>query len=230
MMRRATGLAAGLATALVAMAAGCSPAPLAREQQVDALLKENRRIEDLLIASEQRVAELSPPGVTPGQVAPPKPKVTDPFVAIDLRFSKYTQVVGPADKPAEQRLKVVLEPRDGEGDVVKRLGSLSLEVFETGGPAPKLYGVWKFSAEEMAQTWLSGLGTYSYVLKLPWPQGRPPQAKELLLKATFLTLSGEALTAEAKVPMPGTEAAAKPAEEKAALPPAKKAEAPAAKP
>ncbi len=201
MKRRVVGVAAGLAAAVAALA-GCAPTPLARDAQVEALLKENRRVEDLLIASENRVAQLSEAGKPPPE-APPK--MEDPFVAIAVRFGKYCDILGAAGKPAgreplgrttDERLKVVLEPLDGEGDVVKRLGALELEAFEGDAATAKPFAAWRFPPEELAKTWLSGLGTYAYVLKLPWPADRPPKAGPVHLRARFTPLGGGPLEAE----------------------------------
>lgn len=190
------GAAAGLAAAVAALA-GCAPAPLSRDARVEALLKENRRVEDLLIASEKRLAQLSEPGQAPPEA--PTPKTEDPFVAVAVRFGKYSDIVGTGGKPGDERLKVILEPLDAEGDVVKRLGALELQVFEPGADAAKPFAGWRFSPEDLAKTWLSGLGTYAYVLKLPWPEGRPPRPGDLRLRATFTTLSGAPLKAETTV-------------------------------
>jgi len=192
MRRRVVGAAAGLAAALAALA-GCAPTPLSRDAQVEALLKENRRVEDLLIASENRVARLSEAGKPPPE-APPK--IEDPFVAVALRFGKYTDILGASGKPADERLKVVLEPLDGEGDAVKRLGALELEAFEGDAVMAKPFAAWRFPPEELAKTWLSGVGTYAYVLKLPWPADRPPKAGPVHLRARFTPLGGGPLEAE----------------------------------
>jgi hypothetical protein len=106
-------------------------------------------------------------------------------------------------------------------------GTLRLKVPDTfsdhpGAAPPAQAGQpfhrWTFSVDELRQTWLSGLGTYGYILKLPWPAGRAPAGDRLVLRARFTTLSGEVLTAEAEIPLPRPAAAT--AEGKKSGPPA----------
>jgi len=198
MKRWVLGAAAGLAAAMGGLV-GCGPAPLSRSEQVEILLKENRRLEDLLIDSEKRVAALSTSaGEAAPQASPPAPE--DPYAAVAVRFGKFSDVLIVPDRPADERLKVVVEPLDAEGDVVKRLGSLRLEVFEGEATTETPFARWEFSAEDLAKTWLSGLGSYAYVLKLPWPEGRLPQAGPLHLKAWFTPIGGSTVL-EAEAPL-----------------------------
>jgi len=189
----AAGMVMILAGGALALGAGCGAAPLSHDERVDALLKENRRVEDLLIASDEKVAALQAAGAKPEA---PAPKVEDPFRAVAVQFGKGTDVLGLGGKVADERLKVVVEPLDAEGDTVKRAGALELDVFESGAGGAKLYALWKLTPEELAKTWLSGLGTYAYVMKFPWPGGKPPQGDKLVLKMKFTPLEGSALVSE----------------------------------
>jgi len=209
-----------LASGTLALEAGCGAAPLTRDERAEALLKENRRLEDLLVASEQRVTALQAAGVKP---MPQPTKVEDPFRAVAVRFGKTTDVIGLGGKTDDERLKVVVEPQDAEGDTVKRAGALELDAFEVVPGGTKLYGLWKFTPEEMAKAWLSGLGTYAYVLKFPWPDGKPPQGNKLSLKARFTTLDGDVFTAEATLTIDRPAGPAKESAEKAVAPPEKPA-------
>jgi len=194
----------GLSLAAVAVAgAGCGRSSLSRDEQVRMLMAKDRRLQNELQASQQKVAELTAAGQTP--VAPPAAP-QDPFRAVAIRFSGFTGVMRGSDKPSEQRLKIVLEPVDAAGDAVKRAGSLDLEALVPGakGQPPQTYHRWKFPTDEFAQTWLSGLGSYAYVLWLPWPEGRPPGGDTLILRATFTGVGSEVLSAEATIPLKET--------------------------
>ncbi|MBM4017578.1 MAG: hypothetical protein FJ288_04485 [Planctomycetes bacterium] len=216
--RSAARLAAmGLAAAAVAMPlAGCEPAGLSREEQVRMLMARSRRCEDELLAAQQKLAALEAAGAQPQPLAPPE----DPFRPAAVRFGKYSGILDGGRPRAEQRLRVIIEPLDSTGDVVKRAGSLELEArapaaappaahaadhpaagaAAPGAAQPQVYR-WTFSADEMRQAWLSGLGTYGYILKLPWPGGRAPTGDRLTLRAKFTTLAGEVLEAETEVPL-----------------------------
>ena len=187
----------GRLTALLALAlaAGCGQGALTHDEQVEALRAEVRRLQDELWKAEQRV----PTDVASADTPAPAPPAADPFRALAIRFGKHTGV--PASSP--DRLKVVLEPLDGGGDVVKRAGSLVLEARLPGkaGPPAAPYHTWRLPAADLAQTWIGSLGIRGYVLKLPWPGGRPPEAEALLLRACLTTLDGRALDAETRVPL-----------------------------
>ncbi|HET6441022.1 MAG TPA: hypothetical protein VFH53_01495 [Phycisphaerae bacterium] len=183
------------AAAVLALAAGCQ-GPLSRDEKVEMLMTRSARLEEELLATRQRLAELE----GTGRPAPEAAKaVEDPFRAVALRFGKFTGGLAADGRPGDQRLKVVLEPLDAEGDVVKRAGSLDLEAVELVGGKPRTLAEWKWTRQEFAKTWLSGLGLHAYVLKLDWPGGKPPASDRVLLRARFTTLSGEVLSAEQEI-------------------------------
>ena len=183
------------AAAVLALAAGCQ-GPLSRGEKVEMLMARSARLEDELLATRQRLAECE----RTGRQAPEAAKtVEDPFRAIAIRFGKFTGGINADGRPGDQRLKVIIEPLDAEGDVVKRAGSLDLEAFEPAPGGPRKIAEWKWTRQEFAKTWLSGLGLYAYVLKLDWPAGKPPASDRILLRARFTTLSGEVLSAEQKI-------------------------------
>ncbi len=185
-------------------AAGCG-GPLGRDEEVRMLMARNRQLEDGLLASEKKVAELTAAGARPAPL-PAAPE--DPFRPVAVRFSPYGGVVDTGGPVGSERLKVVLELVDATGDRVKRAGRLDLEALAPGpaGQPPRPYHQWKFSADELRQTWLSGLGAYGYILRLPWPGGRRLEGDRLLLRARFTTLAGEVLTAETEITLPAAAA------------------------
>jgi len=189
--------------------AGCGGPPLTRDQQVQMLMARDRRCQQQLLAAQQQVADLAAAGAKPAASAPAP---EDPFRPVAIRFSSYSGVVDAGGPVDQERLKVVLEPIDASGDVVKRAGSLVIEAFEPGpaGAPPRPYHRWEFSLPEMRETWLSGLGAYAYILRLRWPDNRPPAGEKLVLRAAFTTLAAEVLAAEAEVPLPNRAAGAKP--------------------
>ena len=196
-LRRVAAAVLACGGVLVFLGAGCGGA-LSEEQQITALMAQSRQLEVDLRDREQRIAELTGAGAPPPAAAP---AAEDPYRPIAIRFGKFTGLVGAGDPAEKQRLKIIIEPLDAEGDVVKRAGSLQVEALEEGAKeeTPRPFHRWEFPQEELAQTWLSGLGAYAYVLKLPWPDERRPSADRLLLRATFTTLAGETLTAETQI-------------------------------
>ena len=188
-------LATGLAPA------GCSSQPLTRDQQIQMLMAENVRLQQAADTDQQELARYRQSDVKPA----PTPTPPDPFRPVAIRFGAFTGVVNGEAPALEQRLKVVVEPVDASGDVVKRAGSLVLETFEppsAAGQTPKPYHRWDLSVGDFSQTWLSGLGAYAYILRFPWPDGRPPAGGKLLLRAAMTTLAGETFTAETEIAVP----------------------------
>jgi hypothetical protein len=170
-----------------------SPAPSA--SSADAGFRErSRRLEAQLLAARRRIAELEAESPAAAQ-APPE----DPYRAVRVRFGRFTGGLDTDREPGPERLKVVIEPIDAEGDVVKRAGALELELYDDGADEPRLLKRWEFSRSELAKTWLSGFGIYAYVLKLDWPGGSPPESDKLLLRARFTTLRGKELEAEKRL-------------------------------
>ena len=180
--------------AALMLAEGCQ-GPLSRSERVEMLMARSAQLEEELQEARERLAQLE--GAEAAVSEAPRAGVPeDPFRAVALRFGKYTGGLAADGRPGNQMLKVILEPLDAEGDVVKRAGSLELEVLELGGAVPTPLARWAWPAEEFAKTWLSGVGLYGYVLKLEWPSGRPPAGERVLLRARFTTLSGEVLETE----------------------------------
>lgn len=185
--------AAGLGTA------GCGGPALSRDEEVEMLRTKDLQLQEELLAAQHRIAELTAAGARPAAI--PRPP-EDPFRPVAVQFNRYTGLLA-ARTPAEERLKIVLEPLDAYGDVIKRAGSLDLEALvpDPAGQPPKPFHRWTLSTEDLAQTWLSGLGAYGYVMKFAWPGGRAPAGDRLLLRAKFTTVAGEVFTAETEVPL-----------------------------
>jgi len=185
--------------AVITLGAGCAKKPhLSREDQIHLLMTRNRELAQQLTAAEQHVADLQRSGATP---TPAKLIPEDPFCPIAVRFGPHTGGLDIDGVPGDERLKVIVQPLDAEGDVVKRAGRLLLEAFEPQGDGNprKPYHRWELGADALAETWIGSLGIRGYVMKWAWPGDRLPATDALVLRATFTTLSGEALVAEIKV-------------------------------
>jgi hypothetical protein len=71
--------------------------------------------------------------------------------------------------PGDEALRVVVEPRDGDGHVIKAPGVVHVEALEispAGLKTPLSY--WDISSRQLRQTWQNGLLVNGYVLVLPW--------------------------------------------------------------
>jgi len=189
-----------LAGGLLAAVAGCGDATLSRSESVRALMAQNRELQDKLLAAEDRIADLEAAGAKPADR--PRP-IEDPFRAVAIRFGGGTGAVDEDGKAGPERLHVVLQPIDVEGDVVKRAGRLRVTALRLGNEGGKAepFHAWTFSQEALAETWVDSLGVCGYVMTLRWPADEPPEDETLLVRARFTTLVGEALQAERRVPL-----------------------------
>ncbi len=196
--------------AVITLGAGCAKKPhLSREDQIRLLMTRNRDLAQKLLAAEQRAADLERSGAKP---TPAKPHSEDSFRSVAIRFGPHTGGLDTDGVPGDERLKIIVQPLDAEGDIVKRAGRLAIEAFEPqdNGKPHKPYHRWELGPEQLAETWIGSLGIRGYVVKWPWPGGRMPEGETLLLRATFTTLSDEALVTEdeftvIKPPVPDAE-------------------------
>ena len=189
-----------LAGALLTVAGGCGDATLSRDESVRALMAQNRDLQDQLLAAEDRIADLTAAGAKPT----PRPTLPeDPYRALAVRFGPGTVVVDEDNHAGPERLHVVVQPIDAEGDVVKRAGRLQLEALRPAadGSEPTSYHIWTFPQKDLAETWVNALGVRGYVLTLEWPDGRPAAGEAILVRAAFTTLGGETLQAQRRLPL-----------------------------
>jgi len=177
--------------------AGCAPPAFTPDQRMDILLREKRHLEEQVRQRELRIAELSDkPSITTSPQESLVQAEQDPFRAVALRFNRHTAGVNIDGRPGDDHIKVILQPLDAEGDAVKRIGSVRLEIFTVASDRNERVGIWEFTTDQMSRHWLTGpLGLYGYVLRLDWPKGKPPAHNTLNLQARFRTLDGRELKA-----------------------------------
>ena len=103
-----------------------------------------------------------------------------------------------SDRPGDQGLMVVVEPRDVQGRLIDALGDLRVTAIDptSSGPAAQA-GRWEFTAAETAVLPSGGPGGGIH-LNLPWPDG-PPTSHQLRLKVSYVTADGRRLEREVPV-------------------------------
>jgi hypothetical protein len=92
--------------------------------------------------------------------------------------------------PGDEALLVLVEPRDADGQSVKVLGFLRLEVFEITPQGIKVpLSCWEFSPTELRRTWDTPVfGSPAYRIVVPWKSW--PRSERLRVVARFTTLDG----------------------------------------
>lgn len=92
------------------------------------------------------------------------------------------------DRPGDEQLNILLTPHDEQGETVKLPGQVTLEVIDLSAPeSSRELGVWKFSDEQVADSWQSGL-TSGFQLRVPLEH--PPVSENIVLHARFATVDG----------------------------------------
>lgn len=92
------------------------------------------------------------------------------------------------EEPGDDLLNVVVVPHDEDGETVKSPGELEIEAIDLSAPEhEQQLGVWRFSSEEVARHWHSGLTT-GFQFRMPWQM--PPASENIVLHARFRTLDG----------------------------------------
>ena len=187
---------------LMVVSAGCTPDPLTLEQRVQLMVYQSEKLQNEIFELNRRIAELSPEGsgtAVPQHVASRLASESDdPFRAMTLGLHRVTGGLDLDGKPGDDGLRVVLQPKDGQGDVVKRAGALEIELFDLAIDAgERRLGKWEFTVDQAAKEWVSGLlGVSGYSLQLPWPEGKVPEHDHLTIAVRMTTLDGRPLTAQ----------------------------------
>ena len=115
-----------------------------------------------------------------------------------VRVQKYFS--GGLDRdgvPGDDLLNVVVVPHDEDGETLKSPGELEIEAIDLSAPeGESQLGVWRFSSEEVAKHWHSGL-TSGFQFRMPWQL--PPASENVVLQARFRTLDGRQFGTSAEI-------------------------------
>lgn len=182
------------------------PAALeARLEELSASVEElSRRVEELAARTDALAEELSrarrtaplapvelPPPPAPAGESRPAPQPMSDFEVKSISLGMLTGATNWDDQPGDDGVVVYLYPLDQTGDIVKRAGDFTFELFDLERSENPLIMRWHIPAAEAARYWQTFPGCYRF--KLAW-QGPPPRTDRPILKATFITLAGQTFT------------------------------------
>lgn len=101
-------------------------------------------------------------------------------------------------KPGDDAIEVYLKPVDRDGDTLKVVGDIHVELFDLAADGKKV-GEVKIPADEVGKLWYGKLLTYHYTVRVPWLEG-PPAHSEITVRATFVDyLTQRAVSAQSAV-------------------------------
>ena len=129
-----------------------------------------------------------------GVVEPP----AEPYPVRSLVLGRQTGGQPSETLPADEALRVQVEPRDPEGQAIKAPGALAVEALEVSTDGLKRpLSAWLVSPQELRGKWQSGLFTTGYIVVLPWKVW--PSTPTLRIIARFQLLDGRTFEADKDV-------------------------------
>lgn len=163
------------------------------ESSINSMRKQLNNLEQKLLTTSQE--DQTPPPRRIEQVAPRLEGVPECVVeAVEIGFLSV-----PYDKNddgIDDGITVYVCPTDQDGETLKRVGQVKLDLIDLAPDPPATLMHWEFSTRETVKHWSSL--PRGYLFNLPWQGGKPPEADQLYLKVTFIDLQGRSFTDERK--------------------------------
>jgi hypothetical protein len=102
---------------------------------------------------------------------------------------KVTKLTGGFDETrtgaADTGVRAYVRLFDTAGDVIKAAGTFTVEVFDLGDGEKPLIAKRSFTPAEANEHWTPMALVYSYVLPVPWQDGKPPKHEEVTVRVTY---------------------------------------------
>ena len=127
-----------------------------------------------------------------------------------IQLGQYTRGTDLDKKPGHDAVKIQLEPIDQRGDVIKAAGDVKVHLYDLAEPGEGSFlGEYRWNAEQLSKTWVSGFIIYHFGLACPWKKG-PPKHDVVTVRVEFVEyLTGRKFTAQKAVkivlPAPATQ-------------------------
>jgi hypothetical protein len=116
----------------------------------------------------------------------------------DIQLGRGTGGIDEDKVPGDEGIQVVVVPRDIDGSAIKAPGTLRVTALEILPVGTKVsLSAWDVSANQLRQTWRSGLLSTGYYVTLPWQT--LPRTEKLRIVAQFQPLEGGVFEAERDV-------------------------------
>jgi len=175
-----------LCAAACLLTPGCGP-----NQEVLDLRRENLRLREQLdtcrnetAALQSAVAKLNEQLTTARGLS--REDLERLFYPERLEIDKLSGGYDEDGLPGDDGVVIYLRPIDRDGDTIKVVGDIRVELYDLENPSgQKLIGEYFFPADEVSRYWYGKLLTQHFTLKCPWQQG-PPQHRELTVRVTFV--------------------------------------------
>jgi hypothetical protein len=123
---------------------------------------------------------------------------SEPYPVRSLVLGRQTGGQASETLPADDALRVQVEPRDPEGQAIKAPGALTIEAQEvTAEGLKRPLSAWQVSPQELRCKWQNGLFSTGYLMILPWKVW--PSTEKVRVIARFQMLDGRTFEADKDV-------------------------------
>ena len=118
------------------------------------------------------------------------------FTLKQITLGRGTGGLDEDNRPGDEAVQVILEPRDGDGHTIKAPGNLHVEALEISTEGLKVpVSTWDISSDQLRRSWKSGFFSTGYILVLPWRECWPASEK-VRLTARFTLTDGRVFEAD----------------------------------
>jgi len=175
------------------MLAACVPptpagGPTASElTEIETLRVQDARLREQLAQRDRQIATLQALG---------EKRLEQLYTIKRIRLGKSTGGADTDAKPGDDAVKVVIEPIDQHGSVIKTAGMVKVQIFDLAAPkATNLLAESSHDPNTVTKHWVSGFmgGYFTFTCPLP----APPDHSELTVRAEFVEyLTGKTFTTQ----------------------------------
>ena len=181
------------------MCSGCSSGAreLELKQELDLIRSENiklrKQVESLTVkvdSFDKRIKTLSQLG---------DKRLDLLYTVKKITLGRHTGGVDTDKKPGHDAIVVYLSLTDQYGSKLKAAGSVQIKLYDLATEEGKnnLIGNFSYTPEEAAKEWISGLLSYNYKFRCPWPPARTPVNNQITVRVSFTDyLTGKTHTAQ----------------------------------
>jgi hypothetical protein len=188
-------------------ASGCRRADLVeaelrtRERELRETRDELNRSEFYNHALQSELGDLrknGQPGCTISQTPLTPERASQIYTLKEIVLGRQTGGYDDDNIPGDEALRVVLEPRDPDGQAIKAPGQLTVTALQISPEGLKIpLTTWQVSPEQLRRTWRNGLLSTGYYVVLPWKIW--PTSSRLRVIAQFTLADGRVFEADKDV-------------------------------
>lgn len=127
--------------------------------------------------------------------------ISDLYQVTEVQLTRYTGLYDRDKDGQVDQLCVYLRPLDGDGDVVKAAGDVTVQLWDLSGQqSESLLKTWEIPSAQLRKQWFSSLMTVNYRMLFPLETDWVDPALSLTVRVLFKDLlTGQALTAQMPV-------------------------------